>query len=59
MIIGKHGDSRYWVAVGTKVLKCAPEQLRRTTEEQEAATRMVTPDLVAKQRGSQVCGYIW
>ena len=52
VIIGKHGDSRFWVAVGAKVLKCAPE-LRRTTEEQEAAIRMVTPDLVSKKRGSQ------
>ena len=53
VIIGKHGDSRFWVAVGTKVLKCAPEQLRRTTEEQEAAIRMVTQDMVVKKRGSQ------
>ena len=53
VIIGKHGDSRLWVAVGTKVLKCAPEQLRRTTADQEAAIRMVSEDLVNKKRGSQ------
>ena len=53
VIIGKHGDSRLWVAVGTKVLKSALEQLRKTTVDQEAAIRMVSPDLVSRKRGSQ------
>ena len=53
VIIGKHGDSRLWVAVGTKVLKSALEQLRKTTVDQEAAVRMVSPDLVSRKRGSQ------
>ena len=57
IIIGRVDTSKIWVAVGNKVLKCAPEQLRRATEDQEAALRMVTPDLIGRRRenrGAQV-----
>ena len=57
IIIGRVDASKIWVAVGNKVLKFAPEQLRQATEDQEAALRMITPDLVARRRdnrGAQV-----
>ena len=39
------------------MLKCAPEQLRRTTPDQEAAISMVPEELIARKRdkrGAQV-----
>ena len=53
------GKSEIWISVGNKVLRCAPEQLRRLTEDQEAAIRFVTSDMVdarrkLSDRGAQV-----
>ena len=44
------GRSKIWVSVGNKVLRCAPEQLRRLTSDQEAAIRFVTADMVDARR---------
>lgn len=50
-IIGFYdGRSKIWVAYGNKVLRCAPEQLRRLTTDQEAALRFVTEDMVETRR---------
>ena len=58
VVIGSaNGRSRIWIASGNKVLRCAPEQLRRATEDQEAAIRWVSPEVIAKQRkerGAQI-----
>ena len=45
-VIGSaHGSSKLWAALGSKVFKCAPEQLRRLKPEDEAAIKLV-PELV-------------
>ena len=38
--------SRVWVSHGNKVLRCSPEQLKKLTDEQEAAIKFTTPDLL-------------
>ena len=45
-MIGKSGGSKVWVARGTKVYRCCPEQLRRLTPDQEAAIRLMPVDMV-------------
>ena len=40
------GNSRLWVAKGTKMYKCSPEQLRKVSEEQESLIRMLPEDLL-------------
>lgn len=57
-MIGFHEKSRIWVAHGNKVLRCAPQQLREVTPEQEAALRYVPVEVLAKKgkyvmRGAQ------
>lgn len=37
-------------SLGNKVLRCAPEQLRRLTVDQEAAIKFVTADMIQAQR---------
>jgi IS30 family transposase len=44
------GRSKVWISVGNKVLRCSPEQLRKLTDDQEAALRFVTADMVAARR---------
>ena len=41
--------ARIWVAHGNKVLRCAPQQLREVTPEQEAALRYVPVEVLAKK----------
>ena len=53
------GRSKIWVSIGNKILRCAPEQLRRLTVDQEAAIRFVSEDMVStkrrlSERGAQV-----
>ena len=38
--------TKFWVSLGTKVLKCSPEQLRRLLPEQEALVKMVPKELI-------------
>ena len=45
-IIGNTDANRYWVSFGSKVLKCAPEQLRRLSAEDEAAIKLVPDELM-------------
>lgn len=45
-VIGNTDSSKYWVSFGSKVLKCAPEQLRRLTTQDEAAVKLVPEELV-------------
>ena len=45
-VIGNTDSSKYWVSFGSKVLKCAPEQLRRLTIQDEAAVKLVPEELV-------------
>ena len=58
LVIGSaDSNSKAWVACGNKVLRCCPEQLRRATEDQEAALRFVPAEIVAQRRearGAQV-----
>ena len=50
-IIGFYdGRSKLWVNYGNKVIRCAPEQVRRLTCDQEAALRFVTEDMIAARR---------
>ena len=44
-VIGNSDSSRYWVSFGSKVLKCSPEQLRRLTDSDEAAVKLVPKEL--------------
>ena len=44
------GRSKIWISVGNKVLRCAPEQLRRLTVDQEAAIKFVTEDMIGARR---------
>ena len=45
-VIGNTDSSKYWVSFGSKVLKCAPEQLRRLSAQDEAAVKLVPEELV-------------
>ena len=45
-VIGNTDANRYWVSFGSKVLKCAPEQLRRMSPEDEAAVKLVPDELM-------------
>ena len=45
-VIGHSDQSKFWVSFGSKVLKCAPEQLRRLSPDAEAAVRLVPHELV-------------
>ena len=45
-VIGNTDMNRYWVSFGSKVLKCAPEQLRRLSAEDEAAIKLVPDELL-------------
>ena len=40
VVIGKSGGSKVWVAKGTKVYRCCPEQLRKLSPDQEAMVRL-------------------
>ena len=52
--IGFHnGRSKIWIARGTKMYKCSPEQLRKVSEEQEAIIRMLPEDLIQLTRNVQ------
>ncbi len=57
-IIGFYDSSKIWICHGNKVLRCAPEQLRALTEDQEAAIRFLPIELVSPagkfaKRGAQ------
>ena len=43
-MLGRVG-ARVWVALGAKVYRCAPEQVRRPAVEQEELLRLLPPDL--------------
>ena len=61
VIASADSHSMIWVACGNEVLRCCPEQLRRATEDQEAALRFATPDVVSQRRearGARVLVYI-
>ena len=45
-VVGNTDSSKYWVSFGSKVLKCAPEQLRRLLPQDEAAVKLVPEELV-------------
>ncbi|CAE7298082.1 GIP [Symbiodinium sp. CCMP2592] len=46
VIIGKAGSSKVWVAKGTKVYRCCPEQLRCLSPDQEALVKLLPADMV-------------
>ena len=46
VVIGKSGASKVWVARGTKVYRCCPEQLRALSPDQEATVKMLPADMV-------------
>ena len=46
VVIGKNGRSKVWVAKGTKVYRCCPEQLRRLSPDQEAMVKLLPEDMV-------------
>ena len=51
LVIGNADQrAKIWVAVGYKVVRCAPEQLRRATMDQEGALKPVSPDLIETTR---------
>ena len=57
-VIGFYDSSKIWICHGNKVLRCAPEQLRAMTEDQEAAIRFLPLELVSPagkfaKRGAQ------
>jgi hypothetical protein len=57
-IIGFHDSSKIWVGHGNKVLRCAPEQVRALSEDQEAAVKFVPVEILSKagrfaKRGAQ------
>ncbi len=45
-VIGNTDMNRYWVSLGSKVLECAPKQLRRLSPEDEAAVKLVPDELM-------------
>lgn len=48
-VIGQYDQSKLWINHASKVLRCSPEQLRLATEDQVAAIRFTTPDLLQQQ----------
>ena len=46
VVIGKAGTSKVWVAKGTKVYRCCPEQLRCLSPDQEAMVKLLPADMV-------------
>ena len=46
VIIGKAGSSKIWVAKGTKVYRCCPEQLKCLSPDQEATVKLLPADMV-------------
>ena len=46
IVIGKSGGSKVWVAKGTKVYRCCPEQLRGLSPDQEAMVKLLPADMV-------------
>ncbi|CAE7838462.1 GIP [Symbiodinium sp. CCMP2592] len=46
VVIGKSGASKVWVARGTKVYRCCPEQLRGLSPDQEATVKLLPADMV-------------
>ena len=48
-VIGQYDQSKLWVSHASKVLRCSPEQLRLATDDQIAAIRFTTPDLLQSQ----------
>ncbi|CAE7790061.1 RE1, partial [Symbiodinium necroappetens] len=46
VVIGKAGTSKIWVAKGTKVYRCCPEQLRCLSPDQEAMVKLLPADMV-------------
>ena len=46
VVIGKSGGSKVWIARGTKVYRCCPEQLRRLSPDQEAMIRLLPVDMI-------------
>ncbi|CAE7255667.1 RE1 [Symbiodinium sp. CCMP2592] len=48
VVIGKSGGSKVWIARGTKVYRCSPEQLRKLglSPEQESMVRLLPVDMV-------------
>ena len=55
-VIGFYDSSKIWVCHGNKVLRCAPEQLRALTEDQEAAIKFVPIQLLSKSGRFAKCG---
>lgn len=58
-VIGKIDSSKLWIAHGNKMLRCTPIQLRKMTEEQEAAIKFIPPEALrpagrGANRGAQV-----
>ena len=45
VVIGSQ-SSKLWIAQGTKVYRCCPEQVRRLTPEQEATIKLLPADVV-------------
>ena len=46
VVIGKSGQSKLWIAKGTKVYRCSPVQVRSLSPEQEATVRLLPADMV-------------
>ena len=46
VVTGKSGHSKVWVAKGTKVYRCSPEQIRSLSPEQESMVRLLPSDMV-------------
>ena len=53
VVIGHQGESKIWPAVGSRVLKCAPEQFRRATPDQQAMLNAISPELIGRKRDQQ------
>ncbi|CAE7637419.1 PCSK5 [Symbiodinium sp. CCMP2592] len=45
VVVGSQ-SSRVWIAQGTKVYRCCPEQLRRLSPEQEATIKLLPADVI-------------
>ncbi|CAE7257454.1 GIP [Symbiodinium microadriaticum] len=46
VVVGSQGGSKIWIASGTKVYRCCPEQLRKLSPDQEAMIRLLPADVV-------------
>ena len=46
VVVGSQGGSKIWIAAGTKVYRCCPEQLRKLSPDQEAMIRLLPADVV-------------